>query len=52
VEGVYYCNSKNSDKPDSSNYRGISLLSTSYKIVSSILLSMLSPYIDEIIGEH
>jgi hypothetical protein len=32
--------------------RGISLLSTSYKIVSNILLSGLSPYVDEIIGDH
>jgi hypothetical protein len=30
----------------------ISLLSTSYKILSNILLSRLSPYIDEIIGDH
>jgi hypothetical protein len=42
----------NGVKSDSSNYRGISLLSTSYKIVSNILLSRLSPYIDEIIGDH
>jgi hypothetical protein len=35
-----------------SNYRGISLLSTSYNILSSILLSRLSPYVDEIIGDH
>jgi hypothetical protein len=35
-----------------SNYRGISLLRTSYKILSSILLSRLSPYIHEIIGDH
>jgi hypothetical protein len=39
-----YCNT--------STYRGISLLSTSYKILSNILLSRLSPYIDEIIGDH
>jgi hypothetical protein len=32
------------------DYRGISLLSTSYKILSNILLSKLSPYIYEIIG--
>jgi hypothetical protein len=37
---------------DCSNYRRISLLSTSYKILSNILLSRLSPYIDEIIGDH
>jgi hypothetical protein len=40
------------DKTDCNNYRGISLLSTSYKILSNILLSRLSPYIDEIIGYH
>jgi hypothetical protein len=34
------------------NYRGISLLPTSYKILFNILLSRLSPYIDEIIGDH
>jgi hypothetical protein len=34
------------------NYRRISLLSTLYKILSNILLSRLSPYIDEIIGDH
>jgi hypothetical protein len=33
-------------------YRGISLLSTSYKILSNILLSQLSPYIGEIMGDH
>jgi hypothetical protein len=30
----------------------ISLLSASYKILSNIFLSRLSPYIDEIIGDH
>jgi hypothetical protein len=40
------------DKTDCSNTRDISLLSTSYKIVSNILLSRLIPYIDEIIGDH
>jgi hypothetical protein len=34
------------------NYCGISLLSTTYNILSNILLSLLSPYIDEIIGDH
>jgi hypothetical protein len=43
---------KKCDKTDCSNYRGISLLSTSYKIVSDILLSRLIPYVDEIIGDH
>jgi hypothetical protein len=39
-------------KTDCNNYCGISLLSTSYKILSNILLSRLSPYIDEIIGDR
>jgi hypothetical protein len=34
------------------NYRVISLLSTSYNMLSNILLSRLGPYIDEIIGDH
>jgi hypothetical protein len=41
---------KKGDKTDCNNYRGISLLSTSYKIVSNILFSRLVPYIDDIIG--
>jgi hypothetical protein len=40
------------DKTDCSNYRGISLLSTKYKILSNTLLSMLTSYAEEIIGEH
>jgi hypothetical protein len=43
---------KKDDKTDCSNYRGISLLSTSYKILSNILLSRPTPYADEIIGDH
>jgi hypothetical protein len=43
---------KKGDKTDCSNYRAISLLSTSYKILSKIHLSRLSPYVDEIIGDH
>jgi hypothetical protein len=37
------------DKTECSNYRRISLPSTSYKILSIILPSRLSPYVDEII---
>jgi hypothetical protein len=37
---------KKGDKTDCSNYCKISLLSTSYKILSHILLSRLSPYVD------
>jgi hypothetical protein len=40
------------DKSYCNNCRGISLLSTSYKMLSTILLSRLSPYIDKIIGDH
>jgi hypothetical protein len=43
---------KTGDKTDYNNYRGISLLSTSYTILSNILLPRLSPYMDEIIGDH
>jgi hypothetical protein len=43
---------KKGDKTDCNNYRGISLLSTSYKIVSNIILSRLDLYIDEITGDH
>jgi hypothetical protein len=42
---------KKGDKTECSNCCGISLLSTSYKILSNILLSRLSPYIDKIIGD-
>ena len=43
---------KKVDKADCSNIRGISLLTTAYRIVSNILLSRLTPYGDEIIGDH
>jgi len=40
------------DKTDCSNYRGVSLLPTTYKTLSNILLSRLTPYAEEIIGDH
>ena len=40
------------DKTDFSNYRGISLLSTTYQRLSKIVLSQLTPYAEEIIGDH
>jgi hypothetical protein len=53
VEGVIIVPThKKGDKTDCNTYCGISLLSASYKILSNILLSELSPYIDEIIGDH
>jgi hypothetical protein len=43
---------KKDDKADCSNYQGISLPSTSYTILSNILLSRVIPYADEITGDH
>jgi hypothetical protein len=43
---------KKGDKTDCSNYRGVSLLPFTYKILSNILLSRLTPYAEEIIGDH
>jgi hypothetical protein len=43
---------KKGDKTDCNTYRGISLLSTAYKILSNILLGKLTPYVNEIIGDH
>jgi len=43
---------KKSDKTDCSNYRGISLLPTAYKILSSIRVSWLTPYVEEITGDR
>jgi len=40
------------DETDCSNHRGISLLPTTYKILSNILLSRLISYAKEIIGDH
>ena len=39
------------DKTDCSNYRDTSLLTTTYKILSNILLSRLTPYAKEIIRD-
>jgi hypothetical protein len=40
------------DKTVCTNYRGVSFLSTSDKVISSILLSRLTPYVAEIFGDH
>jgi hypothetical protein len=42
---------KMGDKSDCSNYRGISLLPTRYKILSKILLTNVTPLSQEIIGD-
>jgi hypothetical protein len=39
-------------KTDCSNYKGMSLLPIINKTLSNILLSRLTPYVDEIIGDH
>jgi hypothetical protein len=41
---------KKGDETDCSYYRGMSLMSSTYKILSSILLSSLTPYVQEILG--
>jgi len=43
---------KKGDKTGCNNYRGISLLSTTYKVLSNILLLRLTPYAEEVIGDH
>ena len=43
---------KKGDKTDCSNYTGISLVSTTYKILPNILLPRSTPYAGEIIGNH
>jgi len=41
---------KKGDKNDHTNYTGISMLSTTYKIVSNILVWRLTPHVDELMG--
>jgi hypothetical protein len=43
---------KKADKTDCSNYTGLSLLSTTYKILTNILLSWLTQYAEEIIWDY
>jgi len=43
---------KKGDKTDFRNYRGLSILSTTYKILSNMLLSRMAPYAEEITGDH
>ena len=43
---------KKGNKTDCNNYRDISLLPNTYKILSNILLSRCIPYAKEIIGDH
>jgi hypothetical protein len=50
-ESIFVPIYKKGDKTEGNSYRGISLLSTSYKILSN-QISRLGLYIDEIIGDH
>jgi len=43
---------KKGDKTDCNNFRGISLLNVTYKILSKIILKRLEEYSNTIIGEH
>jgi len=43
---------KNGDKTGCSNYRGISLLPSTHKLLSYILLPRLIAYTQEIIGDY
>jgi hypothetical protein len=51
-ESIIIPTDEKGDKADCNNYCGISLLSISYKILSNIFLSLLSQYINEIIGDY
>jgi len=43
---------KKGDKTDCINYRGISLLPFMYEILSNFVVSRLTPYAEEINGDH
>jgi len=43
---------KKGDKTDCSNYRGISLFPTTYKILSNIPLSRLTPHTEKFVEDH
>jgi len=43
---------KKGDKLECSNYRAITLLKVTYKVLSGILYNRLAEYAEEILGEH
>jgi len=52
MESIIVPNYKKGDKTDCTNYGGISVLPTTYKILSKILLCRLIPNAEDIIGDH
>jgi hypothetical protein len=50
-ESIFVPVYKKGDKTDCSNYRGISHMSATYRILSNVLLSKLTPYAAEINGD-
>jgi hypothetical protein len=51
-ESIFVPIYKKGDKTDGSHYKGISIFLTTYKILSNILLSRLTPNAEEILGDH
>jgi hypothetical protein len=51
-ESIFIRTHKEGDKTDCSNYQGISVMSTSYKILPNILLSRLILYADKTARDH
>jgi hypothetical protein len=49
---VIYPIHKKNEKTICSNYRGISLLSVIYKVLSKILAKRLNPYTEQILGDY
>jgi sorting nexin-29 len=50
--GIICLINKKGDVMTCSNYRGISLLCTTYKIFSNILFKRLVPYVEDVIGDY
>lgn len=43
---------KKGDKYDYKNYRGITLLNTTYKILSSLLVNKIKTHVEKFLGEY
>lgn len=51
-EGIIIPIHKKGDRKQCTNYRGITLLNTTYKVLSNILLERTKPYTEEILGDY